>query len=251
MGIETPEHVQLTYELAGFGSRFLAALMDQILQWAAFAILMIALAELAQLMPGVAGSNKVPLVALITGSTFIFLGYYVLFEMIWNGQTPGKRAAGIRVLRDDGTPITMTESLLRNTIRVIDFLPVFYGVGMIFVLSSERNKRLGDIAAGTVVIKERLAEELPLAPPTGIGQTEQMAVLVPLLARMTSREEAAVEQFMERRDELALDVRVRLASKLALMLEAKFEQRPATLPREPEAMIAQVYQAMLVRRHEI
>ncbi len=225
--------------------------MDQILQWAAFAIMMIALAELAQLFPGLAGSNKAPVIAISTGSTFIFLGYYVLFEMIWNGQTPGKRAAGIRVLRDDGTPITMTESLLRNLIRTIDFLPVCYGVGMIFVLTNARNKRLGDIAAGTVVIKERLPEELPTPPPTGAAQTEQMAALLPLLLRLTNREEAAVEQFMERRDELSFDVRARLAAKLAQTLEAKFEQRPATLPREPEAMIALVYQAMLLRRHQL
>ncbi len=225
--------------------------MDQILQWAAFAIMMIALAQAVSLFPDLAGSSKIPIIVISTGSTFIFLGYYVLFEMIWNGQTPGKRAAGLRVLRDDGTPITITESLLRNILRTIDFLPVLYGVGMIFVLTNRQNKRLGDIAAGTVVIKERLAEELPAAPPTGAAQTEQMAALLPLLSRLTSREEAAVEQFMERRDELGIDVRVRLGSRLALTLEAKFEQRPATLPREPEAMIEQVYQAMLLRRHQL
>jgi uncharacterized RDD family membrane protein YckC len=251
MGVETPEHVQLTYELAGLGSRFLAALMDVILQAVAFLLIILALAELASLFPYLAASNRTVAIAVVTGSTFIFLGYHILFEMLWNGQTPGKRAAGIRVLREDGTPITLTESLLRNLLRPVDFLPVLYGIGMLSVFVNARNKRLGDIAAGTVVIKERVADELPQAPPTGPAQSEQIAVLLPLLASLTEREEAAVEQFMERRDELAPDVRARLAARLALALDAKLEQRPVGLAREPEAMIEQVYQAMLLRRHQL
>lgn len=224
--------------------------MDQILQWTCFTLLMIALAEVESLLPG-GGFNRIEVIIVLGGSTFIFLGYYVLFEMLWNGQTPGKRAAGIRVLRDDGTPITITESLLRNILRVIDFLPVFYGVGMLSLLLSRQSKRLGDFAAGTVVIKERTAEELPVPPPTGSGQAEQMAALAPLLARLTDREETAVEQFMERRDELAPELRGRLAANLAAALEAKFEQRPMGLPAEPEPFIEQVYQALLLRRHQL
>ncbi|MEK7327557.1 MAG: RDD family protein, partial [Chloroflexota bacterium] len=84
-----------------------------------------------------------------------FWGYYILFEMLWNGQSPGKRWVGLRVIRTDGTPITLTESIIRNLVRLVDFLPAYYGVGVVTMFINEQSRRLGDLAAGTLVVHDR------------------------------------------------------------------------------------------------
>ena len=85
----------------------------------------------------------------------VIWGYYIYFEVRWNGQSPGKRRIGIRVLRRDGTPVSATESAVRNLVRVIDFLPFAYGVGVVTMFVHEQACRLGDLAASTLVVHER------------------------------------------------------------------------------------------------
>ncbi|HNB52611.1 MAG TPA: RDD family protein [Anaerolineales bacterium] len=160
--IETPENVAFGYTIAGIGSRFLAALVDTILiGLLQVIVLLVALALARLLLPAGAmdldGEN--PFLAWIIGIagliSFAFLwGYYIFFEMLWNGQTPGKRRASIRVIRVDGTPITLTESIIRNLVRLIDFLPAYYGVGVVTMFVNEQSRRLGDLAAGTLVVRE-------------------------------------------------------------------------------------------------
>jgi len=88
--------------------------------------------------------------------SFVFLwGYYIFFEMIWNGQTPGKRLARLRVIRGDGGPIGLTESVIRNLIRLVDFLPLIYGLGVVVMFVDGKARRLGDLAAGTMVVIEQ------------------------------------------------------------------------------------------------
>src|SRR5262249_33255826 len=92
---------------------------------------------------------------------FAFLwGYYIFFEMAWNGQSPGKRWVGLRVMRLDGTPLTLSESIIRNLVRLVDFLPAYYGVGVVAMFISSQSRRLGDLAAGTVVVHDRAAVTL-------------------------------------------------------------------------------------------
>ena len=87
---------------------------------------------------------------------FVLLwGYFIFFELTWNGQTPGKRAAGVRVLTSRGEPVTLVHTLVRNVLRIVDALPSFYMVGVISILVTRRSQRLGDLAAGTVVVRER------------------------------------------------------------------------------------------------
>src|SRR5579862_4076140 len=81
-------------------------------------------------------------------------GYYAIFEALWKGQTPGKRWAGIRVIKDSGRPINAFEAIARNLVRAVDFLPLFYGVGVITMLLNAKNRRLGDYVAGTLVVHE-------------------------------------------------------------------------------------------------
>ena len=154
--IDTPENVTFGYQVAGIGSRFLATLLDtllvillQILVFAAFALVINILGQSAKDLTTWA-------IAFLGFISFIFYsGYYVFFEMLWNGQTPGKRWVGLRVIRIDGTPITLSESFIRNLARLVDFLPAAYGIGIISMFLDKQSRRLGDLAAGTLVIHDR------------------------------------------------------------------------------------------------
>jgi uncharacterized RDD family membrane protein YckC len=166
----TPEDVPLSFELAGVGSRILAALLDQLI------IVTIEIGLLlAALLAGVLGeviseadiqraadelsTGGGPtgyLIAISLAAGFVVnFGYYVLLEMVTNGQTLGKRLLGIRVIRDGGYGLTLTASLLRNLARMVDMLPNTYLVGMIVMIAHRQEKRLGDMMAGTVVVRER------------------------------------------------------------------------------------------------
>lgn len=163
--IETPERVPLEFALASIGNRFLACAFDHAMQ---FVIIIIAL-----LVVYVTGNfdllgekffdaPKWLQAALIIFLFVVFSGYFVLFESFWNGQTPGKRLLKLRVIREDGRPITFWEAAVRNLIRLFDMMPAvaipLYSVGLISVFASKRDQRLGDLFAGTLVVREREAE---------------------------------------------------------------------------------------------
>ena len=147
-------------------------------------------------------------------STFaIFWGYYIVFEMAWNGQTPGKRWIGLRVIKVNGYPISLVDSTIRNLVRVVDFLPAYYGLGVITMFANAQARRLGDFAAGTVVVKERKEVTLeslrppavvstPLAPtyPGGPGDEARR---IPNLGRLDSAQLEVVRDYLARRYELA------------------------------------------------
>ena len=155
LNIDTPENVGFDYEIAGIGSRFLAALIDTaIMAVAVFGVnfVLLLLATTFDVMPSAAAWN-----AAIAGliAFAVIWGYYIYFEVRWNGQSPGKRRIGIRVLRRDGTPVSATESAVRNLVRIVDFMPFAYGVGVVTMFIHEQACRLGDLAASTLVVHER------------------------------------------------------------------------------------------------
>src|SRR5512138_64035 len=156
LDIQTPENVAFGYQVAGIGSRFLASLLDTLL----IALLQIIVVVVATLVINAVEEFTAALstwiIAIFSLILAIFYwGYYVLFEMLWNGQSPGKRWVGLRVIRTDGTPITLSESLIRNLARLVDFFPVAYGVGIITMFIDKQSRRLGDLAAGTLVVQDR------------------------------------------------------------------------------------------------
>ena len=149
--IATPELVTFGYQLAGPGSRFLAQLIDFPIQ---VAILVLAL--LAGISLGVlTADSNVATVATVVLASIVVWGYYPICETVWSGKTVGKFAFGLRVVGDHGEPIQFSQAMIRNLVRIVDFLPVFYGVGIIALFWNGRGKRLGDLAAGTVVVRER------------------------------------------------------------------------------------------------
>ena len=173
--VATPEGIELTLHLAGPVPRALAWAIDLALRVAAVLIVMMAALPL-----GRAGWGIVLLAAF-----FVEWLLPAWFEAAWNGQTPGKRALGLRVLNDDGTPVRWPGALTRNLLRAADFLPLLYGVGLLTMLANRDFKRLGDLAAGTVVVYEpekRLAakaipEAPAIAPPFPLELAEQRALL--------------------------------------------------------------------------
>src|SRR5213076_1850040 len=160
--IETPERVPLHFALASIGNRFLACAFDHFLQIVAMLVvllLLLWLGDAAGWYTRLRDAPKWVLAALIVALFAIWSGYFAVFEWAWNGQTPGKRWLKLRVIREDGRPISLFEVMIRNLLRVIDFIfPPFYSIGLISVFATDRDQRVGDLVAGTVVVREREAE---------------------------------------------------------------------------------------------
>ncbi|HEX5092585.1 MAG TPA: RDD family protein [Burkholderiales bacterium] len=172
--VATPEGIELTLVLAGPVPRALAWLLDFLLRAAVVLVVAMVAAYF-----GRAGWGLVALMAF-----FVEWLAPAWFEVRWNGQTPGKRVLGLSVVHDDGTPVRWGPSLTRNLLRAVDFLPFFYGIGLSVMLASRDFKRLGDLAAGTVVVyapgraaARALPEAPPLAPRVPLSLEEQRVVL--------------------------------------------------------------------------
>jgi len=148
--VTTPEHVAFEYDVAGMGSRFLAQFIDLLLL-----LLVFILFTLAVGVAGAFGGNTLISVLYGVGSFALFLLYFPICEAMTSGQTLGKRAMRLRVVGDRGEPVTLTQVAIRNLIRIVDFLPALYGIGVITLFIQGGAKRLGDFAAGTLVVRER------------------------------------------------------------------------------------------------
>jgi uncharacterized RDD family membrane protein YckC len=149
--ISTPERVAFQYEIAGIGSRFLAQIVDTLV----ITVILIAITILAASLGGIFGSGGLAILIEIILGFILLAGYFLVSEAVWNGQTLGKRAARLRVVGDHGEPVTLGQAAIRNLVRIVDFLPVFYAIGMLTLFINGRGKRLGDFAAGTLVVRDR------------------------------------------------------------------------------------------------
>jgi RDD family len=155
----------------------------------------------------------------VTGVLFflIFFGYFAIFEIAWNGQTPGKRMIGIRVVKDSGRPLTAAESIGRNLLRIVDQLPGFYAIGIVVAILNSSNKRLGDLVAGSVVVRES-----SLAAIKPVWQTMRTETGPLLGGKALSIEDLAlIDAFLNRRSELLPDVRSRMAAQILNQLRPK------------------------------
>lgn len=171
--IETPENVRLDVRLAGPATRLGAYLLDLLIRVVVFFALSIFLGLLSVPVAHLASISS----GLLLVSLFIIeWGYACLFESLWNGQTPGKRVLGLRVIKTEGYAIGFYEAMLRNLLRAADALPAFYGVGLVSALTSPRMQRVGDLVAGTIVVREKrqsLRERLPAldtVAPISLGE---------------------------------------------------------------------------------
>jgi uncharacterized RDD family membrane protein YckC len=231
--IETPEHTSIEFPLAGIGSRFLAVLIDSLIQTGVAIVLVLLLAAITFGfgVSGLVQSSPAGIWAiaiLIFAFFLLFYGYFILFEAIWNGQTPGKRLTRIRVIKDSGQPITAIDAVARNLLRIIDQLPAVYGIGVLCAWISPQCKRLGDYVAGTVVVHEKSFESVPAqwSAPT------QPAIHQFNASRLTPEEFALVETFLSRRNSLELGVRYDMAAGIVRHIESKLNLPPDRPPAE-------------------
>lgn len=217
LSVETPESVAFAYELAGLGSRGLALMLDTVY------LSLIILAEFLVAFLGVVVFAYFTKTSIIAGlSVWVFAGvgiaafvtywgYYIFGEVARNGRTPGKRQFGIRVVRDDGSRVGVLDSFIRNLLRIVDALPATYAVGIVSMLFSARHKRLGDMAAGTVVVRD--TGELTLLSDGGDD----------------ARRIALAREFLNRRPQLTPDARWQVGAAVL----ATFGEEPAAGWDEP------------------
>lgn len=195
--IDTPEQIPLEFPLASVGSRFLALAIDTAIQGAGFLGLGLIALGLSLIPSVVAGNVRTWGFALLLLVAFVvYYGYFAMLEALWSGQTPGKRMIGLRVIGMSGRPITVYEAILRNVVRIADQLPGLYAIGILSMFLTEKHQRLGDLAAGTVVVHERPIEG------QGAGIETRPVRVRHGSARLTAEEIAVVEAFLRRRADL-------------------------------------------------
>lgn len=234
--VRTPESIAFSYELAGLGSRFLALVLDMLLQIGVLIALTLGLSlAVSRIVPAdnalppnvekIAGAVAIAIVVTIV--FMLFFGYFIIFETFWNGQTPGKRALGIRVVRDGGYPVDFGAALVRNLIRVGEIALGFYALSAVSMLVSQENKRLGDIAAGTIVVRDA---RLPM-PKRFTAEVEPRYEPTRYLS---GEERALIRRFLERRQVLSPERRRDLAAQLASRVR---ERVPPELQRMEDEML--------------
>lgn len=224
--IETPEQTSIEFPLAGIGSRFLAVLIDSAIQLGAALLLFLVVLATGFNSAAFLGSSTTMVWEIAIGIFLYFLlrfGYFILFESIWNGQSPGKRLTHIRVIKDSGQPITPIEAVGRNLLRIVDELPFAYGIGVLCAWISPQSKRLGDYVAGTVVVHEKPLETV--APPWQDAPVPS-ATHKYGANRLTPEEFALVETFLSRRSALDAGVRYDTAAAIVRRIEAKLMLPP-------------------------
>lgn len=240
--IETPERVPLAFALASIGNRFLAVAIDHFIQYftifiAAWIFISISgigdvtnldRAEFFQSM------SKWTIAIMIIVLFLIFAGYFVFFEWLWSGQTPGKRLLKLRVIREDGRPVTLWEAIARNLLRIFDAVPGFvlpvYSVGLITIFLSGRDQRIGDMFAGTVVVRERL-DEAPTFKETfsnpiadaAFRRVQKQTNFQADVNSITEAEIEVAESFLRRRWDLTDRQRLWMAWRVALPLMYKIK----------------------------
>jgi uncharacterized RDD family membrane protein YckC len=205
--VETPDHVVLRYTLAGVGNRGFAAVVDFLVAFLITAGLEIGYAQIGA--PGEAVlSGVIRLLLFVLGWS-----YFILLEWLWNGQTVGKRAFGLRVINEDGSPAGFVAVFVRNLVRMIDFLPAFYGLGLLSIVLTSRSQRLGDFAAGTYVVRAPKPQLDWLALRTVTRPDAPVATAG--VRGLSGEAQRIVREFVAREGKLSAGDRARLATEIA------------------------------------
>src|SRR6266568_9489506 len=241
--IERPEQTSLDFAIAGIGSRFLALALDTLIQMLVGFIVGIGGSMVIAALAAAAPKSAVWGLAIMVLFFFLlYFGYFAFFEIIWNGQTPGKRKAGIRVIKDSGRPLTPAESIGRNLMRIVDWLPAFYAVGIVCAMLTRGNKRLGDLVAGSLVVRESSFSDLKSGWQS--SQAPSGPAFSPLGAgRLSAQECSLIDSFLNRRFDLEPDVRFRMADEIFRRLKPKL-----TLPAENTLSTERILEALAYER---
>jgi uncharacterized RDD family membrane protein YckC len=235
--IPTPEGVSLQLTLAGLGSRAVAGAADLLLKAVLVGLLLLA-----------TGDDGAVVIVPAIGLTMLL--YDVLFETLGGGRTPGKRMSGLRVVRAGGRPVDLTASMIRNVLRLVDGLPLGYVPTIVSIAATRRNQRPGDVAADTIVIRDRRAVDREqrgfavAAPAAGAGAASAAAGASWDVSAVAAADLATVRAFLERRDGLAGEPRARLAAQL----DGALRQRVGGADEpDPERFLEILYDAKRAR----
>ena len=263
--IDTPEQVSIRFPVAGLGSRFLAILADTVVQAVAYVLLILVLVLIATSAPKTAAGEmsrageKWLVAGIILFHFVMYWGYFTLFETFWNGQTPGKKLCKIRVIQQSGRQITFFEAMTRNLIRIVDMFPSFYLIGVIATLCNRQHQRLGDLAAGTLVVHERPSDEPlwsgsstrtitaaafePPAPESSFQHPDESNLPADAVARLTAEDLSVIDRFFSRILDMELDTRARIAERLAGQMSEKMGL-PITAEAKPERFLEAIARQM-------
>jgi uncharacterized RDD family membrane protein YckC len=246
--VATPERVSFDYQVAGLGTRAIAQILDLLIVTG----ILIAMYFFAFAAGSLTGSDTAIYLIIIIGSFVVIFGYFWMSEALWSGQTIGKKAFRLRAVGDRGEPLTFLQAGIRNVVRIVDFLPYGYGVGMVVLFANGKGKRLGDLAAGTIVVKDsdhvalwqlgggrRPVAAAGVPAPPGIAYQQSSAPPPPgsaagyepspftpasaseqTLRRLDPELRRFVGSYARRRPQLSLDVRVQLANTVQPSLRA-------------------------------
>ena len=241
-GIVTPEAVVLEFETAGLPSRLGAAFLDTLIQGALFVLILLAAFGLGRLGVDFGGFGPALLYVLVF---LLLFGYPAAFETLWRGRTPGKAAMGLRVVTIEGAPVRFRHAAIRAILLLVD-LYVFFGglVGVILILVTSRNQRLGDLVAGTIVLRERSGAKAPTAVRFAVPRGTEELVAALDVSRLEHEDYGVVRSFLLRAPSLAAAARYQLASSLS----ATIAERLRTAP--PPGMPAEVFLTCVAAAHQ-
>jgi uncharacterized RDD family membrane protein YckC len=218
--VATPERVSFDYQIAGLGTRAIAQILDLLI----LAGILIAMFFTATGIGVATGATTVVNLLFTLAAFALVFGYFWISEAVWSGQTVGKKAFRLRAIGDRGEPLTFIQAGVRNIVRIVDFLPYGYGVGLVVLFVNGKGKRLGDLAAGTIVVKDSDAVALwqlrGALPPTGAPgplAPPPVATFAPAtpgeiaLRRLDPELRRFVSAYARRRPELSMELRAQLA----------------------------------------
>ena len=242
--VQTPESVELEFTLAGIGNRALALLVDYVVWGCILFVFLVVWGVLASQLPNYIQSKNLELwltaISIVLGFA-IYVGYFVVFETLWHGQTPGKRYAKIRVIREDGQPAGVSQALLRSLLRPIDD---FLSIGMLFIILGKREKRLGDWVAGTIVVQN----ERPVVSAT--FQTSQQSTLLATellatanISQLLPDDFAVIREYLQRRSLMETKARSDLSLQLARQTRQIIGLQDLPFQMTPDLFLEAIYLA--------
>ena len=230
VSIRTPENIELAYALAGPGSRAAAYVVDLLIMSVICQVMINLLAYVFMLLFSTfGGQGELWVSAVVTLVAFtLYNGYFILLEWLWNGQTPGKRLLHIRVIKQGGYALRFFDTLLRNLLRVVDFLPLFYGVGLTSLLLTRDSQRLGDLVAGTLVVYMEPVQTEGLLSDLPVPEEAELPIAAGQLASIPDELISLSAEYLRSRIELAPRPRQELAAELVKLVRetSGLEPRP-------------------------
>lgn len=253
INILTPENVEVKFELAGIGIRFLALLIDGLIQAAVILVLVLIVIGVVSAtrfsMNGLPDWVATTIIGIVIFIFFVITyGYFLLYEATKNGQTPGKKAMKIRVIRDTGHPVDFRSALIRNLLRVVDQLPSAYLVGFITMFISPQYRRVGDYVAGTLVVKSSIpaivSNNESASTATTVQSDSNITNVIPqssmiYFGKISKEDYRVVRHFIDRMNQLEPHVANSYATKIAEPIAEKLEM-DKELIEDPIVLLATV-----------